>query len=649
MNTNKITYFNLYSIYLILVTCFLFTPHILLSQNRGKEPSKKTQELYSQGIRFLQEQKSEKAKISFRKAIAEFPNFTEAHITLGDILRKENLIDSAIEHYILALEINSELTSHTYFGLGECYLFQGNYSLAQKNLKKFLEKSKRLPLSATESLAQKYLKDCEFSLHEISLNKEIIHFNKNNSINSVDDEYFPHLTADFQKIIFTRKNEDQENFYESTRIEDGSYSSPSLLQGEINSIFFNEGAHCISPDGKYLFFTGCNRPDGLGSCDIYVSKLENGIWGAPFNLGMPINTKGWESQPSISADGKTLYFVSNRAGGFGGYDIWKSNLLENGKWSNPTNLGPQINTPYDESAPFIHADNETLFFTSNGWPGFGRKDFFKSKYLGDKEWSMPKNLGFPINNHLDQSSITFSMNGQVAVFSSPSNNQNTNLDINFWNVPENSRPARVAFINGKILDANNHQPLDAEVKIFSLNKNKEIYSDFSDYEDGKFIAPLPYGDSYTFHVLKKGYLLQSEHFSLKNLDGEMDEIELEFHLQSLTTGSSEILNNIFFDVDKAELKAESFRELEILYNFLLVNQTTVIEIGGHTDNTGSKERNEELSVQRAKNVFNFLIEKGLPPNRISYKGYGSTNPIETNSTEEGRQKNRRTDFKIIRL
>src|SRR5690606_838185 len=154
-----------------------------------------------------------------------------------------------------------------------------------------------------------------------------------------------------------RKEGEHENFYESRLTKDYEFHPSTLLKGKINSQNFNEGAHCISPDGKYLFFTGCNRPEGLGSCDIYVSKLENGEWSEPYNLGAPINTKGWESQPSISADGNTLYFVSNRQGGQGGYDIWKSTLMSNGKWSEPQNLGPQINTPYDESAPFIHADN----------------------------------------------------------------------------------------------------------------------------------------------------------------------------------------------------------------------------------------------------------------------------------------------------
>src|SRR5690606_6863089 len=149
---------------------------------------------------------------------------------------------------------------------------------------------------------------------------------------------------------------------------------------------------------------------------------------------------------------------------------------------------------YDESAPFIHADNETLFFTSNGWPGFGRKDFFKSKLIDNNKWSTPKNLGYPLNNHLDQSSITFSMNGKIAIFSSPSQADNTNLDIFLWEVPEEIRPARVTFINGSVKDEKNLQPLSAEVNVYNLDTQKEIFTQYSDTEDGRFIAPLPFGN-----------------------------------------------------------------------------------------------------------------------------------------------------------
>src|SRR5699024_5057160 len=188
--------------------------------------------------------------------------------------------------------------------------------------------------------------------------------------NTRNDEYFPKLTADNHTLIFTRKESNKENFYASIKEKD-QWTEARILEGDINTESFNEGSHCISLDGKYLFFAGCNRPDGLVSCDIYMSKKEDGRWSAPHKLASPVNTSGWESQPAISADGRTLYFVSTRPGGYGGADIWKSELKNNGNWSEPENLGASINTPYDESSPYIHGDNKTLYFASDGWPGFG--------------------------------------------------------------------------------------------------------------------------------------------------------------------------------------------------------------------------------------------------------------------------------------
>src|SRR5690606_30632465 len=241
-----------------------------------------------------------------------------------------------------------------------------------------------------------------------------------------------------------------------------------LLQGDINSELYNEGAHCISPDGKYLFFTGCNRPDGRGSCDIYVSRREGDRWGAPHNIGAPVNSGGWEAQPALAADGRTLYFVSNRRGGQGGYDIWKSELQGNGQWGTPTNLGPSVNTRYDESSPYIHADNRTLYFASNGWPGFGDKDIFKSELDNNGNWQTPTNLGYPINDHHEQSALSVSMNGQQAFFSTRRADAVGGLDIYSFELPQQIRPNPVAYLKGRIVDAESKSPIQANVTVTDI-------------------------------------------------------------------------------------------------------------------------------------------------------------------------------------
>jgi Tol biopolymer transport system component len=223
----------------------------------------------------------------------------------------------------------------------------------------------------------KYIKDCTFSLEAQKSPVPFKPINMGSAINTKEDEYLPVITADEEMIIFTRQENSNEDFFKSVK-RNGEWSVAEFLSKEINTSNFNEGAQNISPDGNYLFFTGCNRPDGLG-CDIYISKREGNDWSKPFNIGGPVNTAGWESQPSISADGRTLYFVSTRQGGYGGYDIWSSELNTDGTWSNPINLGQEINTSFDEQSPFIHPDNESLYFSSNGWPGLGNKDLFLSR------------------------------------------------------------------------------------------------------------------------------------------------------------------------------------------------------------------------------------------------------------------------------
>src|SRR5690606_29094072 len=410
------------------------------------------------------------------------------------------------------IKLDSALTPLTWFGLDESLLHTGNYSNALIALKRY----RNTPgLTADgKRLTEKYIADCQFSIRAV---RKPIPFSPQNPgppINSIYDEYFPRLTADQQTIIFTRKKDNRENFFESSRDSSGDWQEATLLKGQINSDLYNEGAHCISPDGKYLFFTGCNRPDGLGSCDIYVARREDDRWGTPHNLGAPINTRGWEAQPALAADGRTLYFVSNRPGGEGGYDIWKTSLKTDGQWEEPRNLGPAINTPYDESSPYIHADNRTLYFASNGWPGLGDKDIFKSKSDSAGAWEKPVNLGYPINDHHEQSALTVSMNGARAFFSTRRPDAIGGLDIYAFQLADPLRPDPVAYLKGLIVDAESNDPVHAVVTVTDVASNRMVYKEQADYEDGTFLAPLPFGKTYALRINQPGYLFFSESYPL---------------------------------------------------------------------------------------------------------------------------------------
>ncbi len=623
---------------LFFVCCFLS----LNAYAQKPSANKKAQSAFVEASKALRLQDHKRAEKMLLEAVAHDATFATAWQQLGDIYRKKEQYEKAVPAYEQVLQTDPALTSLTYFGLGESLLFIGQYESARQQLEKY----KALGTLSEKSRIQvdKYLSDCTFSLQNQQTDQRYILRKLGQGINTTDDEYFPKLTADNKTIIFTRKTKNQENFYESHWVDD-AWTEAQKLIGHINSDDFNEGAHCISPDGKYLFFTGCNWPNGLGSCDIYVAKRENGVWGTPHNLGSPINTRGWESQPAISADGKTLYFVSNRQGGMGGYDIYKSTLKDDGTWNIPQNLGPNINTSFDESAPYIHADNITLYFASNGWPGFGRKDIFKSQIDSAGNWSLPQNMGNSINNFREQTALHVSMNGKIGHLASQ--DSSGQLDIYTFALPAHTQPHAVTFIKGKVLHAQDHSPLDAKIRVTRTHTNRVVFEDMSDVEDGGFLATLPIGDSYAVHVEKEGFLFESQQYALDDPKYANEEFTSTILLKPIEKGSISQLNNIYFAINKFDLLPQSTADLEMLLRFLMLNPHVSIEIGGHTDNTGNAQANQTLSENRAKSVKDFLHKKGIAQNRITIKGYGQTAPIADNNTEEGRRLNRRTEFKVL--
>lgn len=609
----------------------------------AQQPSsvKKAQQAYVEAGKSIALKQWPKAITALQKAIEADPTFATAYQQLGDIYRRTEQYEEAVVCYEKVLEIAPGLTALTHFGLGESLLFTGKYQQAQQQLEQY--KKINPQAITTNKLLEKYLVDCHFALIQPVPGPSLLQ-RLNSHINTEKDEYYPKLTADNAHIIFTRKENNQENFYESQWSEAG-WGAARKLPEPVNTEKYNEGAHCISPDGKYLFFTGCNRPDGLGSCDLYVSKLENGQWSQPFNLGPGINTKGWESQPAISADGKTLYFVSNRPGGQGGYDIWKSDLQAAGQWSKPQNLGPHINSPFDEGAPYLHADNKTLYFSSNGWPGFGKNDIFKSTLNDKGQWSEPENMGAGINNYLDQRSFHISLDGSIAHLASQDSLRQ--WDIFSIELPTEKRPPAVAYIAGTVFDKNSKQPIQAQVSVTNTQTKKLVFEKNSDLHDGQFIAVLPVGSNYAVHIQKQGYLFDSKQYAMDQPDFANKRYTDSIYLEPIQRGAISTLRNIYFDSDKYDLLPNSESELLLLYSFLKSNPSLRIELAGHTDNTGNKEANMQLSENRAKAVADYLKSKGIAANRLLIKGYGDTQPVATNDTEEGKQLNRRTTFSIL--
>lgn len=629
----------------IILILFLL-PLGVRAQDSNKSPVVQAQKAYDQAVYYLTDNQIDAAIKEFKKATNLDNNFLAAYQQLGDIYRKSGEYSKAIINYYRIIKTDPNFYPLTYLNLVESELKIGDYYNAKINSEKYLQ----FPtISATsKEKAEKYLLDCSFSLEGIKTPVAFKPINIGPAINSIHDEYLPVTTADEGTIIFTREANKNEDFYTSN-FQNNEWQSATFLSENVNTPDLNEGAQNISPDGKYLFFTGCNRPEGFGRCDIYLSVREDDDWSEPFNIGEPINTAGWESQPSISADGRTIYFVSTRKGGFGGYDIWYSELNDDGTWNEPKNLGPNINTKYDEISPFIHPDDESLYFSSNGWPGFGNKDLFLSRRIvssEDKwEWQKPENLGFPINTFAEESGLSVSHNGEKAYFSSNKQDGYGKLDIYYFDLPQAIKPKTVFYVKGLVFDAFDKNELKAQVQIIDLISGKSVFDDFTGLEDGLFLASLLNNKKYSLTVKKEGYLFYSHNFLLQGKQNS-EAFSLEIPLQRIEIGKMVILNNIFFNTSKFDLLPESKTELDQIVQFLNDNPKVNIEIAGHTDNIGNDETNLSLSKNRAKTVFEYLIDQKINANRLGFNGYGENNPISDNNTEEGRKLNRRTEFKI---
>ena len=627
----------------LLFSWILLFPLCLFAQQSGEYTSRNERAVKSYALAKTQVdyRKYDEAIVLLQQAIEADDKFIEAHLVLGDVYRIKHLYQEATDQYLKAVALNPEFNKQVYFKLSEAEINTGHYKDAQGHLTKY--QTYPYITDRDRLYARKLAADCDFALQALEHPVPFTPINLGPNINTKDDEYLPVATADESTLIFTRKINNNGDFYKSAKA-DGKWQNAVYLSNQINTPNYNEGAQSISQDGKYLFFTGCNRPDGLGRCDIYVSQKKGDDWSKPFDLSPPINSPGWESQPSISADGKTLYFTSNRKGGYGGYDIWKSTLTAKG-WGEPENLGPTVNTPFDEQSPFIHPDDSTLYFCSNGWPGMGNKDLFISRLGTDGKWQKPQNLGYPINSSGDENGLTITANGSFAYFASDNLKGIGGYDIYMFELPKAVRPHMVTYVKGKVTDAVTKQPIDAVVEIIDLEKNQQVYKDVSAPE-GYFLATLTSGKNYGLNIAKEGYLFYSENFSLKNHEPTKPFIA-DVALNPIEIGKKVVLKNIFFGTNKYQLEDQSKAELQIIAEFLIANPSVKIEISGHTDNIGNDVSNQTLSENRAKSVYQYLISHNTNPNKLVYKGYGKTQPIAPNNTEENRALNRRTEFKII--
>jgi outer membrane protein OmpA-like peptidoglycan-associated protein len=407
----------------------------------------------------------------------------------------------------------------------------------------------------------------------------------------------------------------------------------------------NEAAQSISNDGQWLVFTAMGRQQSMGNFDIYFSFLTPQGWSEAVNAGFNVNSDQWDSQPCLSSDKEDLYFASRRLGGFGGIDIYVCHLQPSGRWGAAVNLGPSINTAGDDQCPFIHADNQTLYFTSNGLQGYGGNDLFLSRKGPDGAWGKPENLGYPINTINDEGTLFIAADGVTAYYASDRSDSRGSHDIYSFELRPEIRPIKTLWVRGQVTDKKTLQGLSSTVELTDL-ASKQVITKIQTDETGHYLVTLPLGKDYAFTINRKGYLFYSDNFLMSGLPHDTT-YEKNIALQPIEANASVVLNNIFFDVNKSELKPASQAELDMLVLLLNENPTVKIEISGHTDNAGKPADNLVLSNNRAKAVVNYLVSKNIAPARLVAKGYGETKPVADNKTEQGKALNRRTEMKVI--
>jgi OmpA-OmpF porin, OOP family len=633
----------------VVILVALGMPFTIVAQVPLSTKSQKAIELYQQADNYRVRGQYMEAIRLLNQAIDKDKNFAEAYYRLGLVYMSMKNYPLAITNFEQGLALTSDVRKQKvyWYDLGEACLITAQYEQAVKYLSDFIRVENQNRQKAAQ--AEQFLASAQFALEHAAVNAAYRLRPLSDTVNRFALQYFPVLTADQQQLIFTRRlgngAEHDEDLVISHKDARGQWTAPESISSAINSSL-NEGTCTISADGRKLIFTSCVGRQGFGSCDLFESQKIGGEWTVPVNLGPNVNSAEWESQPALSADGRTLYFVSDRRGGLGRRDIWVSTLDESGNWRKAVNLGPPVNTVYDEISPFIHANGRRLYFASKGHTGFGGYDIFFSE-KGTSNWTAPVNAGRPINDHEDQFALFITADGERAYFShEETSDKSSRSRIYEVQIPEGERITfRSNYVSGVVTDKKTSRPLKARIELVNLSTNEIESMVMSDSITGQYLMVLTQGAEYALYTNARGYLFNSANFNYTRVD-HFEPVIMNLQLEPVSKGSSVVLNNIFFETDKYDLQEKSLTELQKVVRFLNENPGVSIEISGHTDTVGQPAYNQQLSEKRAQSVYQYLISQQIGASRLSWKGYGSSRPKVSNDTEAGRQQNRRIEFLI---
>jgi outer membrane protein OmpA-like peptidoglycan-associated protein/tetratricopeptide (TPR) repeat protein len=613
----------------ILISCLLFLINVGLSQKTYHSKDKKAVSKYEKALSKFYAGKFEAALSLSSESLNIDANILQAYILKFRIYKRFKDTLGQIESLSRLHSKSSSFAPNSFFFLADLYFSRYEYEKALASYKNFLEFSEPDHIKRKE--ASMLINDCFFALQSLKSPQDVV-ITSLASINSKYRDYWPFINVYSNEIFFTRLEGNERNADENImtyNIRDSIFSDLPF-----NSRF-NEGTSSVTADGKYLFFSS-NSPRGLGSQDIYVVERTKKGWRKPINVGYPVNSEAWDSQTAISADGKTLYFASTREGGKGGSDIYRSTLIRWDKrgrpiFSLPENLS--INTSEDDMAPFIYADNRTLFFSTKGLPGMGAFDIFKTLMEG-ADFSEPVNLGYPINSNKNDLGFSLSQTGDFVLFGSE---RGGDMDVYTYKLPVGMRQKAVVNRSAFVMDEHGN-PIKA---MFNINGKSEIL------EPGEKISLfLNCGQNYNLYVMADAYNMYYEEINLQD-SSRASSINKDIVLKKTALGDMSVLKNVIFDFDSYTLKESSFIQLSLLLDFLMSNPSVGIELAGHTDSVGGDDYNMSLSINRAKCIYDYLVKNGVSKHRLQYKGYGNTIPLVSNGSENGRSINRRTEFRIV--
>lgn len=632
----------------------------------------------------------EKGSVFYKQALDPYlaankfnPNNALLNYKIGKCYLYSNYKLKSIPYLEKALSLNPNVDLQLHFVMAKAYHLDMQWDKAIQEFKIFQQTiAKGEEFAELRDEVNKHIDECNTGKEMVQHPVRVFIDNAGPEINTQYSDYGPVISADESIMLFTSRrpnttggqidpqiNEYFEDIYVSTR-KTGKWTPAMNIGAPINTEDHDANSGLSADGQKFLIYIGKNNGD------LYEAELKGESWSKPDHMNKNINTDFHESSACYSPDGKSVYFVSDKPdGGLGSRDIYVSTRDEKGRWGKAINLGSTVNTKYGEEGVFMHPDGKTIYFSSQGHKTMGGYDIFKSVYENGK-WTVPENLGYPVNTPDDDVFFVISASGKHGYYASFNANGYGEKDIYMITFlgPEKEmilnnednllaslaapiketviapvvevKVAALTILKGIITDALTTKPLEATIELVDNQKNEVVASFTSNSASGKYLVSLPAGKNYGIAVKKEGYLFHSENFDIP-ATAAFQEVTKDIALKNVSVGTKIILKNIFFDFDKATLRPESTNELERLTKLLNDVSTLKIEISGHTDAKGAADYNQKLSQNRAKAVVDYLVKAGISADRLTFAGYGKDQPIATNDTDEGRQLNRRTEFKII--